>query len=90
MEWKNNIFFEIKDGKGYIKEFYYDNNIKYEGEYLNGERNGKGKEYYPKNKLEFEGEYLNNKRLNGKRYNKKGKVIFEIKNGKKIFIDWGR
>ena len=36
--------FEIKDGKGFMieeKEPIY----RYEGEYLNGERNGKGKEY---------------------------------------------
>ena len=38
----------------------------YEGEYLNGKRNGKGKEYnYINNEVEFEGEYLNGKR-NGK------------------------
>ena len=35
--------------------------LKFEGEYLNGERNGKGKEYY-KGKLLFEGEYLNDKK----------------------------
>ena len=33
--------------------------LKYEGEYLNGERNGKGKEYDIKGNLIFEGEYLN-------------------------------
>ena len=37
----------------------------FEGEYLNGKRNGKGKEYYDNGKLLFEGEYLNGKR-NGK------------------------
>ena len=37
----------------------------FEGEYLNGERNGNGKEYYD-NKLVFEGEYLNGERWNGK------------------------
>ena len=36
----------------------------FKGEYLNGERNGKGKEYYDCN-LIFEGEYLNDER-NGK------------------------
>ena len=57
--------FEIKDGKYIIKEYYYDDNLKYEGEYLNGKRNGKGKEYYKNGKLKFEGEYLNGER-NGK------------------------
>ena len=36
----------------------------YEGEYLNGIKNGKGKEYY-KEKLIYEGEFLNGER-NGK------------------------
>ena len=31
----------------------------FEGEYLNGERNGKGKEYDWNGNLIFEGEYLN-------------------------------
>ena len=37
--------------------------IIFEGEYLNGKRNGKGKEYnYYNGKLEYEGEYLNGNR----------------------------
>ena len=51
MEWKGfnkNICmeFEINKGKGKIKEYYDNGNIKFEGEYLTGERNGKGKKYY--------------------------------------------
>ena len=34
----------------------------FEGDYINGKRNGKGKEYNYYDKLEFEGEYLNAKR----------------------------
>ena len=46
----------------------------FEGEYLNGIRNGKGKDYYKNGKLEFEGEYLNGKRNgSGKEYNDDGK-----------------
>ena len=37
----------------------------FEGEYINGERKGKGKEYDYNGNLKFEGEYLNKKR-NGK------------------------
>ena len=47
----------------------------FEGEYLNGERNGKGKEYYY-GKLLFEGEYYNNWLLKGKLYIK-GKLQYE-------------
>ena len=35
----------------------------YEGEYLNGKRNGKGKEYDEKGNIIFEGEYLNGEPL---------------------------
>ena len=48
-----------------VKEYKYNGKLIYEGEYLNGKRNGKGKEYDYKGELEFEGEYLNGKR-NGK------------------------
>ena len=58
----NNI--NLKDGKGYLKE-YKNNTLIFEGEYLNGERNGKGKEYNDNGKLIFEGEYLNGIRFNG-------------------------
>ena len=56
----------------------FDNLLIYEGEYLNGERNGKGKEYYYKGRLIFEGEYLNGK-INGKwkEYNYEGELLFE-------------
>ena len=53
------IEFEV-DGKG--KEYYYDGELSFEGEYSNGERNGKGKEYNYKGELKFEGKYLNGER----------------------------
>ena len=45
-----------------VKEYYYNCKLRFEGKYLNGERNGKGKEYYDNGKLKFEGEYLNGER----------------------------
>ena len=57
----------------------------FEGEYLNGKRNGKGKEYYWNGKMIFEGEYLNGKRNGkGKEYYD-GNLSFEgeYSNGKK-------
>ena len=74
---ENNVVYELKEGKGFIKEYYYNGNLKYEGEYLNG----KGKEY-EYNKLKFEGEYLNGKRWNGKGYDLENNIIYEIKEGK--------
>ena len=48
--------------------FNYFGEFLYEGDYLNGKRNGKGKEYYNNGKQKFEGKYLNGNR-NGKEYN---------------------
>ena len=66
----NYIFFTgkyiIYGSNGIGKEYNgYDDTLRFEGEYLNGERKGKGKEYYYDGELRFEGEYLNGKR-NGK------------------------
>jgi len=43
----------------------------FEGEYLNGERNGKGKEYYYFGESKFEGEFSN-----GEKWNEKGKKYY--------------
>ena len=75
---------ELKDGKRFGIEINYDNS--YEGEFINGEKNGKGEEYYFwKNKLS-EGEYSNGKRNGkGKEYYKNGNLKFEgeYKEGKR-------
>ena len=53
----------IYESNGFRKEYYgYNDTLIFEGEYLNGERNGKGKEYDNDGKLIFEGEYLNGER----------------------------
>ena len=57
----NNKVYELIDGKGPIKEYDDYDKLKFEGEYLNGKRNGKGKEY-DYDKLKFEGKYLNGKK----------------------------
>ena len=76
---KKEIVYELKNGKGFIKEYYYDGKLTFEGEYLNGEKNGIGKEYSIFNdKLVFEGEYLNGEKNGiGKEYDGNGKVTFE-------------
>jgi len=86
-----------KNGKGKYYEFCkdflpYGPRLIYEGEYLNGEKNGKGKNYYDYNgKLEFEGEYLNGERNGkGKEYDwSSGKLNFEgvYLNGKKMVME---
>ena len=42
-----------KDGMEKGKEYDYDGNLIFEGEYLNGLRNGKGKEYHENGSLRF-------------------------------------
>ena len=50
----------------------------FEGEYLNGIRNGKGKVYSRKDKLRYEGEFLDDKwHGKGKEYNDNSELIFE-------------
>ena len=67
---------EERNGKG--KEYYYNGNLEYEGEYKNGIKNGKGKEYDIENHLIFEGEYLNGKRYGkGKEYDENGNLIYD-------------
>ena len=85
----NQIIYELKDGKGFISDYFRNNSgfgtIMIECEYINGENNGKTKEYLS-DSLIFDGEYLNGKRNgNGKEYNDNGILIFEGEyfNGKK-------
>ena len=85
-----NLSFVLENGNGNIKEYSLNGKLIFEGEYLNGERNGKGKEYnYLNGKLEFEGEYLNGERNGkGKEYIRNGKLEFEGEylNGNKILL----
>ena len=62
--------FCIKNGKGKVRELNYYGKLEFEGEYINGLKNGKGKEYDTYGNLIYEGEYLNGKRDGkGKEYN---------------------
>ena len=68
---KGKVIYKLTKGKGYVIEYYwFNNNKQFEGEYSNGQRNGKGKEYeHIYEKIEFEGEYKNGKRHGkGKEY----------------------
>ena len=73
-----NLYCDLTNANGLIKEYNEYGKLKFEGEYLNGKRNGKGKEYDDDGKFKFEGEYLNGKRNGkGKEYNEYGKLKFE-------------
>ena len=68
--------FYLEPFSGNIREFF--NNIKiFDGQYINGQRNGKGKEYNVEGQIIFEGEYSNGER-NGKGIEYEGdKKVFE-------------
>ena len=54
----------IYESNGIRKEYDgYDDTLIFEGEYLNGERNGKGKEYWNDGELTYEGEYKNGEKI---------------------------
>ena len=72
-----NEIYKLINGKGINREYDHDSEIlKYEGEYLNGKRNGKGKEFFH-GKLIFDGIFLDGNRKKGKEFNKNGEIIFE-------------
>ena len=61
---------------------YYNGILIFEGEYLNGKRNGKGIEYDSHTgKIIFEGEFISNIKWSGKGYNEKNEIEYEIKDG---------
>ena len=81
------IYSDEQKMEGYYKEFFLNNQLEFEGEYLHGKKNGKGKEYFCTGILKFEGEYLDGERNGkGKEYNNKGELIFEgqFSKGKRI------
>ena len=74
---------KIIENNGLGKEYRLNTNIViFEGEYLNGKKNGKGKEYYENGQIKFEGEYLKGKIIEGKGYDDKANEFLIIeKNG---------
>ena len=81
-----NIKYEIKNGNGKVKEYYsLGENIIFDGNYLNGFKEGQGKEFFVDKDITlliFEGIYNNGKKWNGKGYDINNKLIYELKNGK--------
>ena len=72
------LVYKLNNGKGVVKEYNDYGDLEYKGEYLNGQRDGKGKEYYFSGLLKIDGEYLKGYK-NGKikEYYENGKIRFE-------------
>ena len=79
------------DKNGNAKEYYLTSKeLMFEGEYKNKKRNGKGKEFhYSNGKIKFEGEYKNGLKWEGKGYNPKGNLEYELKNGNGKIKEYG-
>ena len=75
-----------RNGKG--KEYDYEGNLIFEGEYLYRFKR-KGKEYL-NGKLEYEGEFKFNRKWNGKGYDKDRKVLYKLNNGKGKIIEYDK
>ena len=52
---KKNLLYELENGNGKVNE--YDENLRYDGEYLDGKRHGKGKEFNSIGSLIYEGNF---------------------------------
>ena len=67
------------EGNGIVREYYsYNDVILFEGEYLNGRRNGYGKLYNEDAVLIYEGTFLNGRKHGkGKEYNDDGDLILD-------------
>ena len=75
------MYYDLEKINGLFNEYNDNDKLKFEGEYLNGRKHGKGKEYYDDGKLKFEGEYLNGKEWNGKGYDiNNNNIAYKIKN----------
>ena len=80
-KYDNRKYYEIINGKGKVIESNVSGTMFYVGEFMNGERNGKGKEYLL-NILDFEGIYKNGKRWEGNAYDFMGQILYKLKDGK--------
>ena len=82
------IKYETKDkdkGKEYNS---FTDEVVFEGEYKNGERNGQGKEYDKFGNLIFEGEWKSGKRWNVKRLGNVSTFKKELKEGKGVLYEY--
>ena len=82
-----NIIYELINGNGKVKEYDSKGILEFNGEYLKGEKSGKGIIYYSTGKILYEGNFLNDKKNGkGKEYNYKGKIEFdgEYRDGEKM------
>jgi antitoxin component YwqK of YwqJK toxin-antitoxin module len=88
--------YKFEESNGCGKEYIKDTEIIiFDGNYLNGKRNGKGKEYYTNGNIKFDGEYLNGKKIKGKGFDvygninlifNDGKIVEKYDNGKLKFV----
>ena len=87
----NSIAYELKNGKGSVKEYDEHKFLLFEGEYANGEKNGLGKEYNNNEVPGFNGVFSNGKKWSGKIENIKiPDRKYEINNGEGLLIEYDK
>ena len=74
-----------REKNGYVKIYYDTGELKFEGEYKNNKKNGKGKKYDKKKGLIYDGVYLKGKKWNGvyKPHDKLHTKIYKLGKGLK-------
>jgi len=72
----NKIINELNEGKWFIKEFNENGELIFEGEYIKGEKNGKGTLYLKSGEIKLESIYLYVQKIKGKEYFI-GKLVFD-------------
>ena len=82
------VIYELNNNDSHGKEVDDFGELLYEGEYSNGERNGKGKEYNEFNKLIFEGIFLKGKKWSGKGFDGQNNLVYELNNGKGVIKEY--
>ena len=82
------IIYKVKNGNGIVKEYFPNRSLMYEGEYKKCKKEGKGTEYHSNGSILFHGEYKNDKKWNGKGYDDKNKIIYELHDGKGYIFEY--
>ena len=57
------MLYELINGNGYCIYYHWNEKLEFEGEILNGKRNGKGKLYFDNGELKYEGELRMEKKM---------------------------
>ena len=58
-----------KEKHGYWEEYWYNRNLRFKGNFINGNKDGYWEGYWPNGKLSWKGNYINDKEIGFWHYN---------------------